>query len=112
DQATIRAVESSIYAAGYPTDAAAALLIEVDGALGGLEVDVATVEQLCRANGARTVRIARDEAERVRLWQGRKKAFGAMGRGGPALVVRDAVALERGCPKCSGRSIESARSIA
>ncbi len=91
DQATIRAVESSIYAAGYPTDAAAALLIELDGALAGLERDVATVEALCTANGARTVRIARDEAERTRLWLGRKKAFGAMGRVSSHLVVQDAV---------------------
>jgi glycolate dehydrogenase FAD-linked subunit len=91
DQATIRAVESSIYAAGYPTDAAAALLIEVDGALAGLEHDVATIEALCRGTGARTVRIARDETERARLWQGRKKAFGAMGRISPHLVVQDAV---------------------
>jgi glycolate oxidase subunit GlcD len=91
DQATIRAVEASIYAAGYPTDAAAALLIELDGAIAGLEVDVATVERLCRENGARTVRVARDEAERVKLWQGRKKAFGAMGRIASHLVVQDAV---------------------
>jgi len=91
DQATIRAVEASIYAAGYPTDAAAALLIEVDGAIAGLEADVATIEQLCRTHGARTVRVARDEVERVRLWQGRKKAFGAMGRLSSHLVVQDAV---------------------
>ena len=91
DQPTIRAVESSIYAAGYPTDAAAALLIEVDGATAGIEHDVATIEQLCRDHGARTVRVARDEAERTRLWQGRKKAFGAMGRVSSHLVVQDAV---------------------
>ncbi|HEX7020669.1 MAG TPA: FAD-linked oxidase C-terminal domain-containing protein [Gemmatimonadaceae bacterium] len=91
DQATIRAVESSIYAAGYPVDAAAVLLIELDGALAGLERDVATVESLCRANEARSVRVARDETERARLWQGRKKAFGAMGRLSPHLVVQDAV---------------------
>jgi glycolate oxidase subunit GlcD len=91
DQATIRAVESSIYAAGYPTDAAAALLIELDGAIAGLEHDVETVAAHCRANGARTVRIARDEVERTRLWQGRKKAFGAMGRVSSHLVVQDAV---------------------
>jgi glycolate oxidase subunit GlcD len=91
DQATIRAVEASIYAAGYPTDAAAALLIELDGATAGIERDVATVEGLCKANGARTVRIARDEVERAKLWQGRKKAFGAMGRVSSHLVVQDAV---------------------
>jgi FAD/FMN-containing dehydrogenase len=46
---------------------------------------------MCKRSGARTVRIARDEAERARLWQGRKKAFGAMGRVSPHLVVQDAV---------------------
>ena len=99
DQATIRAVESSIYAAGYPTDAAAALLIELDGAQAGLEEDVATVESLCRSTGARNVRIARDEAERARLWQGRKKAFGAMGRVAPHLVVQDAVVPRTALPR-------------
>ena len=91
DQGTIRAVESSIYAAGYPTDAAAALLIELDGAAAGVEHDVATVDALCKRSGARTVRIARDETERTKLWQGRKKAFGAMGRVSSHLVVQDAV---------------------
>ncbi|HEY4130091.1 MAG TPA: FAD-linked oxidase C-terminal domain-containing protein, partial [Gemmatimonadaceae bacterium] len=91
DKPTIRAVEASIYAAGYPTDAEAVLLIEVDGAIAGLERDVATIEALCRECGARTIRVARDEAERTRLWQGRKKAFGAMGRLAPHLVVQDAV---------------------
>ena len=91
DGATIRAVEASIYAAGYPVDAAAVLLVEVDGLAAGLETDVARVEAMCRGAGARTVRIARDEADRARLWQGRKKAFGAMGRISPHLVVQDAV---------------------
>jgi glycolate oxidase subunit GlcD len=91
DQPTIRAVEASIYAAGYPTDAAAALLIEVDGALAGLERDVDVLERICRENEARSVRIARDDAERTKLWQGRKKAFGAMGRLAPHLVIQDAV---------------------
>ena len=91
DGATIRAVEASIYAAGYPVDAEAILLIELDGLEAGIEVDVARVEAVCAAAGARTVRIARDDAERARLWQGRKKAFGAMGRVSPHLVVQDAV---------------------
>jgi glycolate oxidase subunit GlcD len=91
DGPTIQAVEASIYAAGYPVDAAAILLIEVDGLVAGLETDVARVEAMCKGAGARTVRIARDDAERARLWQGRKKAFGAMGRISPHLVVQDAV---------------------
>jgi FAD/FMN-containing dehydrogenase len=49
------------------------------------------VQQHCLAAGARTVRIAANEEERARLWQGRKKAFGAMGRIAPDLVVQDAV---------------------
>ncbi|MBI1808882.1 MAG: FAD-binding protein, partial [Gemmatimonadetes bacterium] len=91
DDATIRAVEASIYAAGYPVDAAAVLLVELDGAAAGLADDVAAVDRLCRASGARDVRTASDAAERARLWQGRKKAFGAMGRIAPDLVVQDAV---------------------
>jgi glycolate oxidase subunit GlcD len=91
DAATIQAVEASIYAAGYPTDAAAILLIELDGAAAGIDDDAARVAHFCREAGARGVRTATDPAERARLWQGRKKAFGAMGRISPHLVVQDAV---------------------
>jgi glycolate oxidase subunit GlcD len=91
DAATIQAVEASIYAAGYPTDAAAILLIELDGAAAGIDDDAARVAAFCRDAGARGVRTAADPAERARLWQGRKKAFGAMGRISPHLVVQDAV---------------------
>jgi FAD/FMN-containing dehydrogenase len=52
---------------------------------------VRVVERLCREAGARDVRVAADAAERARLWQGRKKAVGAMGRLAPHLVVQDAV---------------------
>lgn len=90
DAATIRAVESSIYAAGYPVDAAAVLLIELDGFEAGLDDDVTTVVNLCTNAGARAVRVARDDADRTRLWLGRKKAFGAMGRVSRHLVVQDA----------------------
>jgi glycolate oxidase subunit GlcD len=103
DAATIRAVEASIYAAGYPTDAAAVLLVEVDGPLAGLDVDVATIERLAREAGARTVRVARDEAERAKLWQGRKKAFGAMGRVSSHLVVQDAVVPRTKLPEVLAR---------
>jgi glycolate oxidase subunit GlcD len=91
DNATIRAVEASIYAAGYPVDAAAILLAEVDGPAAGLDEDAAVIADACRAEGARSVRTAADEADRARLWQGRKKAFGALGRIAPDLVVQDAV---------------------
>ena len=91
DAATIQAVEASIYAAGYPVDAAAVLLIELDGAVAGIDDDAARVAAFCRDAGARGVRTATDPADRARLWQGRKKAFGAMGRISSHLVVQDAV---------------------
>ncbi|MBA3672170.1 MAG: FAD-binding protein [Gemmatimonadaceae bacterium] len=91
DAASIQAVEASIYSAGYPTDAAAILLIDLDGAVAGLADDADRVEEHCRAAGARAVRSATDPEDRARLWQGRKKAFGAMGRISPHLVVQDAV---------------------
>ena len=91
DGATIRAVEASIYASGYPVDAEAILLAEVDGLEAGLDADARTIERLCLEAGARTVRVASDPIERATLWQGRRKAFGAMGRIAPHLVVQDAV---------------------
>ena len=103
DAATIRAVEASIYAAGYPTDAAAVLLVEVDGPIAGLDADVGTIERLATEAGARTVRVARDEAERAKLWQGRKKAFGAMGRISSHLVVQDAVVPRTKLPEVLAR---------
>lgn len=91
DNASIRVVEQSAYAAGYPADAAAILLIEVDGTTASVDDDTETVRRLCVEAGARTIRVASDDVERARLWQGRKKAFGAMGRMAPHLVVQDAV---------------------
>jgi glycolate oxidase subunit GlcD len=91
DNATIRAVESSIYAAGYPVDAAAVLLVEVDGLAAGLDADRRVIEGVCRECGARGIEVAATVGDRERLWQGRKKAFGAMGRIAPDLIVQDAV---------------------
>jgi glycolate oxidase subunit GlcD len=91
DSKTIEAVEASVYAAGYPRDAAAALLIEVDGFAAGLDETCESIVTICRRNNAYEVRIARDDAERARLWLGRKGAFGAMGRISPDMMVMDAV---------------------
>ncbi len=91
DGAAVRLVEASIYAAGYPTDCEAVLLVDLDGVADGLEDDVTAVAALCREHGARSVRIAADATERALLWQGRKKAFGAMGRAASHLVLQDAV---------------------
>ena len=90
DGPTIRAVEDSVFAAGYPTDAEAALVIEFDGLEAGLDAEAARAADFCRRAGAREVRSAKDEEERLALWKGRKKAFGAMGRIAPDLLVQDA----------------------
>jgi len=91
DQSCVTAVEASIYATGARTDSAAVLLVELDGSPESVEADGATVEALLRRHGAREVKSAETAAERGRLWQGRKKAFGALGRIAPDLAVQDAV---------------------
>jgi glycolate oxidase subunit GlcD len=89
DGPTIRAVEASVFAAGFPTDAEAALVIEFDGIEAGLTSDVERAVVQCRAAGAREVRIADSAEERLALWKGRKKAFGAMGQIANDLMVQD-----------------------
>ena len=98
DQSAVNLVERSIFAAGYPTDAAAVLLVETDGRPAGAAAEAAEAEAICRAAGARSVRVAITPAERERLWQGRKKAFGAMGRASADLVVQDAVVPRTSLP--------------
>ncbi|MGH7392586.1 MAG: FAD-binding oxidoreductase [Candidatus Rokuibacteriota bacterium] len=90
DQLTIQAVEDA-FGCGYPRDAAAALLVELDGLAAGMEAEVERIVAACRDAGAREVRTARDEAERALLWKGRKSAFGAYGRVSPAYMVMDGV---------------------
>jgi glycolate oxidase len=90
DQITIQAVEDA-FGAGYPRDAAAALLIELDGLDCGLDEEAEHVIAACRESGAREVRRARNDAERQLLWKGRKQAFGAYGRVAPAYMVMDGV---------------------
>jgi len=106
DRATIEAVEASVFAAGYPTDAAAALVIEFDGTEAGLDLDCDHAEACCLAAGAREVRRANSEAEREALWQGRKKAFGAMGRIAPDLLVQDATVPRTRLPEVLARIAE------
>lgn len=90
DQETIKAVEASVFAAGYPVDAGAALVVEFDGVDAGLDQEVDQAREACLEAGASSVRTARSDAERTALWAGRKKAFGAMGRIAPDLLVQDA----------------------
>jgi len=106
DQATIRAVEASVYAGGYPTDAGAALVIEFDGTEAGLDAEADQAEVCCREAGAREVRRARDPKARAALWNGRKKAFGAMGRIAPDLLVQDATVPRTRLPEVLAKITE------
>jgi len=90
DAQITRAVEDFV-GAGYPRDAEAVLLVEIDGLEAGVLADVAAVDRIGRAHGARVVRIAHDEAERALLWKGRKSAFGAIARIAPDYYLHDAV---------------------
>jgi glycolate oxidase len=82
DGMALRAAEQFAHA-GYPTDAEAILLCELDGAEADVADELARVADICRAAGATEVRLARDEAERKTFWAGRKGAFPAMGRLAP-----------------------------
>src|SRR5207237_1665939 len=75
----------------FPRDAAAVLLVEVDGLPAGVDAAAAQVAEIGTAHGARTVRVAADETERALLWKGRKSAFGAIARIAPNYYLHDAV---------------------
>jgi glycolate oxidase len=88
DNLAIRAAEDFIHA-GYPVDAQALLLCEVDGAESDVQEDCERVETLLRAAGATDIRLAANEAERQRFWAGRKNAFPAVGRISPDYYCMD-----------------------
>ena len=90
DQLTLQAVEEATKA-GYPRDAAAVLLIELEGPAEGVEVQAEQIAEVCRRHRAREVRVAQSERERLLLWAGRKNAFGAMGRITTSYYVQDGV---------------------
>src|SRR5262249_7112669 len=96
DKVTINAVEDSVYAAGYPRDAEACLIVELDGLRAGLQTQARRAAEICFQHNARTVREASDETERKKLWAGRKGAFGALDASAPICWYRT--------PSCPGRN--------
>ena len=94
DRLCIQAVEAFVHA-GLPLDAAAVLLVEVTGLPVGLDADVRRVIEIGKGHGARSVRVAQDEAERLLLWKGRKSAFGAIARIKPNYYLHDTVVPRR-----------------
>ena len=90
DQGILVAVEEAFHF-GFPLDAEAILLIEVDGLEVGLDAQRDQVAEMCKQHGAREVRFAADAKERLQLWKCRKQAFGAIGRLSPSYCTQDGV---------------------
>lgn len=89
DNFTIRAVES-FSKVGLPVDAAALLLIEVDGHAGQVAEDAEKVESICREMGAMNIRVAQTAAERDKVWEARRAALSALAKVRPTVVLEDA----------------------
>jgi glycolate oxidase len=90
DELMIRAINEGT-GAGYPKDAAAVLLIELDGPAAEVEAQGERAARICWERGALEVRVAKDNDERALLWKGRKEAAGAVGRLAPTYLLQDAV---------------------
>ena len=102
DHTTIEAVERGA-PVGFPRDAAAVLIVEVEGLSEHTELSIHLASEICQRNGAREVRVANDEAERQLLWKGRKGAFGAMGTLAPNYYVQDGVVPRSQLPEMMRR---------
>jgi glycolate oxidase len=98
DRLAIRAAEDFVHA-GYPTDAEAILLCEVDGGAAEVDAHVAAVDRLVKARGATEVRASRDKAERATFWKGRKAAFPAVGRIAPDYYCMDGTIPRKALPE-------------
>ena len=90
DPLSIAAAEAAVHA-GYPLEAGALLLVEVDGPSAEVEELTAAVASICEQCGAWEIRAAQSADERVLMWKGRKAAFAAMGRISPDYIVQDGV---------------------
>ncbi len=98
DNVVIRAVEDSVHA-GYPVDAEAVLIIELDGLSDGMDDQMQRIVEICKKDGAANFRTAKDANERAELWKGRKNAFGAVARVRPAYLVCDGTVPRTELPK-------------
>jgi len=107
DRRCIEAVEAHC-APGYPKDAEGVLIIDADGIAAEVDHATARIAEIARANGAQ-VREAREEAERVKLWSGRKAAFPAMGRLAPDMLCMDGTIPRRKLPEVLARMAEMAK---
>jgi glycolate oxidase len=94
DNLIIQAAEAAVHA-GYPQDAAALLIVELDGEAEQVEEEFKRLKDIVDGTGAYEIRVAQDEADRLRIWKGRKSAFSAVGRLSPDYIVNDGVVPRR-----------------
>ena len=90
DRLAIQAAEAAVHA-NYPQGAAALLIVELDGEALQVEEEFKLVKSVIEASGAYEIRVAKDDADRLRIWKGRKSAFSAVGRLSPDYIVQDGV---------------------
>lgn len=90
DRLAIKAVQQAV-AAGYPDDAEALLIVELEGEALQVEAEFAALQEIIQESGAFEIRVADTEEERERIWKGRKSAFSAVGRLSPDYIVQDGV---------------------
>jgi glycolate oxidase len=105
DRRCIAAVEAYC-APGYPEDAEAVLIVELDGIASEVADALARISDIAKAAGAHAIREAANEAERARLWTGRKAAFPAMGRLAPDMLCMDGTIPRRALPQVLARMAE------
>jgi len=98
DQLITQAIEAA-YQFGFPLDAGAVLIVELDGLAAGLEKQAERVIEICKRNRAREVRVAKTDQERMDLWKCRKRAFGAIGRLSPNFLTQDGVVTRSKLPE-------------
>jgi len=108
DNIVMRAVEETIHV-GYPLDAAAVLLIELDGMPDGMDDKAEKIMEICERNSVREVKLANNEAERAVLWAGRKGAFGAVGQVRPSYLCCDGTVPRTKLPEVLSKVIEAGK---
>ncbi|HLF86113.1 MAG TPA: FAD-linked oxidase C-terminal domain-containing protein [Nitrospiria bacterium] len=105
DRRVIEAVESSIHA-GYPKDAGAVLLIEVDGLVDSLERQIRKISEICRRAGAYQIRLAMSEEEKNKLWEGRRSAFASLAKARPNILIEDGTVPRSRLPQAMKKILE------
>jgi glycolate oxidase len=108
DNIVMRAVEETIHV-GYPLDAAAVLIIELDGMADGMDDKAGKIIEICKRNNVREVKLAKTEAERAVLWAGRKGAFGAVGQVRPSYMCCDGTVPRTKLPEVLSKVMEAGR---